>query len=235
MSGADSGWFDTLGLTEYEATALRKLLTLGRTTAPSLAEATDIPKARIYGVLESLSDRGFIKIIPGRPKEYQPKPPKEVLDRAVENRRRNHPAGHGRQREHVVRAREIHLPDALGLLDARDDLRLRAHVPHDQRRELRGGVVGEREDDRPGVLDAGLPQRLGLNGVPDDVHAVLRPPVDDRVRDARLVEGVHDGAPDLPVAHDDRLAAVELPDVGLGQFHEPVELVLLVAGQEDQE
>ena len=90
MSGADSGWFDTLGLTEYEAIALRKLLTLGRTTAPSLAEATDIPKARIYGVLESLSDRGFIKIIPGRPKEYQPKPPEEVLDRAVENRRQDY-------------------------------------------------------------------------------------------------------------------------------------------------
>jgi len=90
MSGADTGWFDTLGLTEYEATALRNLLTLGRTTAPNLADATDIPKARIYGVLESLSDRGFIKIIPGRPKEYQPKPPAEVLDRAVENRRQDY-------------------------------------------------------------------------------------------------------------------------------------------------
>ncbi|MFC7141786.1 TrmB family transcriptional regulator [Halosimplex aquaticum] len=90
MSGEDTGWFDTLGLTEYEATALQELLTLGRTTAPNLAEATDIPKARIYGVLESLSDRGFIKIIPGRPKEYQPKPPEEVLDRAVENHRQDY-------------------------------------------------------------------------------------------------------------------------------------------------
>ncbi|WP_436924277.1 TrmB family transcriptional regulator [Halosimplex amylolyticum] len=90
MSGEDTGWFDTLGLTEYEATALRKLLTLGRTTAPNLAEASDIPKARIYGVLESLSDRGFIKIIPGRPKEYQPKPPEAILDRAVENRRQDY-------------------------------------------------------------------------------------------------------------------------------------------------
>ena len=90
MSGEDRGWFDTLGLTEYEATALQKLLTLGRTTAPNLAEATDIPKARIYGVLESLSDRGYIKIIPGRPKEYQSKPPVTILDRAVENRRQDY-------------------------------------------------------------------------------------------------------------------------------------------------
>ncbi|PSP52420.1 TrmB family transcriptional regulator, partial [Halobacteriales archaeon QH_3_68_24] len=90
MSEDASGWFDRLGLTEYEATALEKLLALGRTTAPNLAEATGIPKARIYGVLESLSDRGFVKVIPGRPKEYQPKAPDEMLDRAVENRRQDY-------------------------------------------------------------------------------------------------------------------------------------------------
>jgi sugar-specific transcriptional regulator TrmB len=88
--GADANAvLDLLGLTEYEATALTELLSLGRTTAPNLAEATGIPKARIYGVLESLSDRGFIKIVPGRPKEYQPKPPETILDRAVENRRQD--------------------------------------------------------------------------------------------------------------------------------------------------
>jgi sugar-specific transcriptional regulator TrmB len=92
MSGDASAWFDRLGLTEYEATALEELLTLGRTTAPNLAEATGIPKARIYGVLESLSDRGFIKVIPGRPKEYQPRAPGDLLDRAVENHRQDYQA-----------------------------------------------------------------------------------------------------------------------------------------------
>jgi len=88
--GADAdAVLDLLGLTEYEATALTELLSLGRTTAPNLAEATGIPKARIYGVLDSLSDRGFIEIVPGRPKEYQPKPPAAILDRAVENRRQD--------------------------------------------------------------------------------------------------------------------------------------------------
>jgi sugar-specific transcriptional regulator TrmB len=82
--------FDLVGLTEYEATALEQLLSLGRTTAPNLAEASGIPKARVYGVLESLSDRGFIKVVPGRPKEYQPKSPREILDRAVENRRQSY-------------------------------------------------------------------------------------------------------------------------------------------------
>lgn len=82
--------FDLVGLTEYETTAMEELLSLGRTTAPNLAEATGIPKARIYGVLDSLSDRGFVKVIPGRPKEYQPKAPADLLDRAVENRRQSY-------------------------------------------------------------------------------------------------------------------------------------------------
>ena len=79
--------FARLDLSEYEATALEALLTHGRSTAPNLVEATDIPKARIYGVLEDLANRGLIEIIPGRPKRYQPKAPKEILDRVVENRR----------------------------------------------------------------------------------------------------------------------------------------------------
>ncbi|WP_254274269.1 TrmB family transcriptional regulator [Haloarcula marina] len=82
--------FERVGLTEYETTAVEELLSLGRTTAPNLAEATGIPKARIYGVLDSLADRGFVKVIPGRPKEYQPKSPEEILDRAVENRRQSY-------------------------------------------------------------------------------------------------------------------------------------------------
>lgn len=78
---------EELELKEYEATALAHLLRAGRTTAPDIAEATGIPKARIYDVLEALADYGFIKVIPGRPKQYQPKAPTVILDRATENRR----------------------------------------------------------------------------------------------------------------------------------------------------
>lgn len=84
--------FERLGLTEYERMALTELLTLGRTTAPTLAEATGIPKARIYGVLDSLADEGYVKVIPGRPKHYQPHPPGEILNRAEENRRQEYEA-----------------------------------------------------------------------------------------------------------------------------------------------
>ncbi|MFB6283482.1 MAG: TrmB family transcriptional regulator [Halobacteria archaeon] len=82
--------FETLDLKEYEETALKETLSMGRTTAPNLADATGIPKARIYGVLDQLADRGFIKIIPGRPKKYQPKPPEEILETARENLRQEY-------------------------------------------------------------------------------------------------------------------------------------------------
>jgi sugar-specific transcriptional regulator TrmB len=85
--GDGTDLFDALDLTEYEETALSNLLRLGRTTAPNLAEATGIPKARIYGVLDALADRGFVKVMPGRPKEYQSRSPAEIVDRAKENQR----------------------------------------------------------------------------------------------------------------------------------------------------
>jgi sugar-specific transcriptional regulator TrmB len=87
MSDAPVDLLERLELTEYEQGALAELLGLGRTSAPDLAEATGIPKARIYDVLDSLAERGFVEVIPGRPKQYQPKPPAEILDRATENRR----------------------------------------------------------------------------------------------------------------------------------------------------
>jgi len=81
--------FDHLDLGEYESTALRELLRIGRTTAPNLAEATGIPRARIYDVLGTLADAGYVKEIPGRPKEYEANHPRDILDRAVENHRQS--------------------------------------------------------------------------------------------------------------------------------------------------
>lgn len=86
MSNDGEALFSVLELTEYEEAALEELLVLGRTTAPDLAEATGIPKARIYGVLDTLAEAGYIKMIPGRPKQYQPHEPETIVDRAVMNR-----------------------------------------------------------------------------------------------------------------------------------------------------
>jgi Predicted transcriptional regulators len=90
MSNDGETLFSVLELTEYEEAALEELLILGRTTAPDLAEATGIPKARIYGVLDALTEAGYIKMIPGRPKQYQPYEPETIIDRAVMNRQDNY-------------------------------------------------------------------------------------------------------------------------------------------------
>ena len=99
--------FSVLELTEYEETALKELLTLGQSSAPDLAEATGIPKARIYGVLDSLADQGFIKVIPGRPKRYQARHPDELVDRALEQRRQEFES----YRRRIEDAREDFLAD----------------------------------------------------------------------------------------------------------------------------
>lgn len=87
MSERGDEFLSRLDLTEYEEQALAELLLLGRSTAPELSEATGIPKARIYGVLDELADAGYVTVIPGRPKEYRPHDPEEIVDRAVRNRR----------------------------------------------------------------------------------------------------------------------------------------------------
>lgn len=102
MSDSGDDLLSLLDLTEYETAALEELLLLGRTTAPDLAEATGIPKARIYGVLDSLSEAGYVKVIPGRPKRYQPHDPSEIAERAVANRRH----GYERFREDVEAVEE---------------------------------------------------------------------------------------------------------------------------------
>jgi predicted transcriptional regulator len=48
------------GLSEYESRAFLEIVRMGSATAPKLAEETKIPQAKIYGVLEDLSNRGFV-------------------------------------------------------------------------------------------------------------------------------------------------------------------------------
>ncbi len=76
-----------LGLKEYEAKTLAHLLQLGETKAPKLSSISGVPKARIYGILEGLADQGLVEIKPGRPSKYRPKPPDEIIERMVQNKK----------------------------------------------------------------------------------------------------------------------------------------------------
>lgn len=75
-----------LGLKEYEAKTLAHLLQAGETEAPKLSSLSGVPKARIYGILEGLADRGLVEIKPGRPSKYRPKPPGEIIERIIQNK-----------------------------------------------------------------------------------------------------------------------------------------------------
>lgn len=69
-----------MGLNEYQASALTHLMYLGETKATTLSKASDVPNARIYGVLDELSQKGLIIMRPGRPALYAPLSPEEIAD-----------------------------------------------------------------------------------------------------------------------------------------------------------
>jgi len=69
-----------MGLNEYQALALAHLMYLGETKATTLSKASGVPNARIYGVLDELSQRGLIIMRPGRPALYAPLSPEEIAD-----------------------------------------------------------------------------------------------------------------------------------------------------------
>jgi len=72
-----------MGLNEYQASALAHLMYLGETKATILSKASGVPNARIYGVLDELSQKGLIIVRPGRPALYAPLAPQEIADALV--------------------------------------------------------------------------------------------------------------------------------------------------------
>jgi sugar-specific transcriptional regulator TrmB len=72
-----------MGLNEYQASALAHLIYLGETKATNLSKASGVPNARIYGVLDELSQKGLLIVRPGRPALYSPLTPVEIADALV--------------------------------------------------------------------------------------------------------------------------------------------------------
>ncbi|WP_052441878.1 TrmB family transcriptional regulator [Streptacidiphilus anmyonensis] len=62
---------ETLGLTSYSSRAYVALARLPQATAPDLADATRVPRQRIYDVLGSLIDQGLVAKTPGKPAAYR--------------------------------------------------------------------------------------------------------------------------------------------------------------------
>ncbi len=67
------------GLTDYQARAYIALLSLGDAEASEVAEASDVPRTRVYDVLDDLETHGWITSEPGRPRTYRPLDPRASL------------------------------------------------------------------------------------------------------------------------------------------------------------
>ena len=72
----------TIGLNKYERNLWAALLSRGASTAGELSDISNVPRSRCYDVLESLADRGFVVIQPGKPMKYIAVPPREAFERA---------------------------------------------------------------------------------------------------------------------------------------------------------
>jgi sugar-specific transcriptional regulator TrmB len=71
-----------IGLNAYEVEAYVALLEVGQMTAMEISEKARLPYSKIYEVLNSLKDKGWVKSIGSRPNKYYPTQPLEALTTA---------------------------------------------------------------------------------------------------------------------------------------------------------
>lgn len=70
-----------VGLTEYEAKAYSSLLKDHINSAARLSAKSGVPRTKIYSVLESLQEKGWVKIYSGAPLLFKPVRPDEIFEK----------------------------------------------------------------------------------------------------------------------------------------------------------
>ncbi len=68
-----------LNLTEYESKALVTLFKFSESDAPTISRNSEIPKTRIYDVLDKLKEKGFVLEVYKSPKTYKIINPEEIF------------------------------------------------------------------------------------------------------------------------------------------------------------
>jgi sugar-specific transcriptional regulator TrmB len=74
-----------VGLTEYEAKAYMGLLNVHLSTATQLSEKSGVPRTKIYSILESLAQKGWVKIYSGIPLLFKAVDPHKVFEKIKED------------------------------------------------------------------------------------------------------------------------------------------------------
>ena len=103
-----------IGLNLYERKLYTALLTKGTATAGELADLSGVPRARVYDVLETLADKGFVLIRNSRPISYVAIPPKEAITRAAKRlqeamRRQIEKMEEFKESEHIEALERLHM------------------------------------------------------------------------------------------------------------------------------
>jgi len=68
-----------LGLTQYEAKIYLTLVKMGGRTASEISFSGKVPRTKTYGAINSLKEKGLIKVLPGKPEKYITSSPEDVL------------------------------------------------------------------------------------------------------------------------------------------------------------
>ena len=76
--------FRNLGLSEYQARVLAYSYVLGKSKATDLSKASNVPKAKIYSILEELCEFRLMKKIETKPSLYISIIPEEALENLKE-------------------------------------------------------------------------------------------------------------------------------------------------------
>lgn len=78
---------ERLGLTEYEAKTLTTLFKLRETEAPEISRIAQVPKTRVYDVLDRLTKKGLVIEIYGRPKKFRVTDPNNALESLIRRKK----------------------------------------------------------------------------------------------------------------------------------------------------
>lgn len=77
-----------MGLSKYEAQTLESLLKIPNQTAEQISDNAEVPKGRIYDVLNKLAERNMVRFDRDRPRTYNAVEAEIALERLVEEKRR---------------------------------------------------------------------------------------------------------------------------------------------------
>jgi sugar-specific transcriptional regulator TrmB len=155
--GISPAIYDTLrqlGLTEYGARCYVALLSLKSGDAAAIAEAAEVPRTKVYGVLRDLADDGWIVAGSGRPAIYRPVSPDERIA-AAEKRIAEGVAGATRELQARFSAGAPMTPASMYMIRGRALIKAKSvEVISRAREELLLNLSHLFDDEKPAILEA---------------------------------------------------------------------------------